>query len=684
MVRHLPVFLLLAACHGHHVDGAGASDALGVEGPDSTGIDLLRAWPGDAKVYVQADIGLEDPALFMVDTGASVSTVTREAVEELGLGVDEKAGMLQGLGGMATWDAASLPEVRLGDMIVHDVHVAVDVQGVPAWAGTMPLTGILGNNVWARFRMEIDYPTDRMRLVRAGLEEPPEGAQPLLFDGMHCYSLVDIRAEAEEGEPPRSSVLLAVDTGAHGLLLSGEAGLPFRAQAVEGEEPIYGIGGGDDLPASSFMRTTRRIPLAGISLGGLEVEGPEYAQWINFGQADLVGPEGLPGLVGYAAMSEHRLVLDFQAGRIALVPSQGEPRERDGHEVLLAQDRDRHGDDPERGLLRARWLAWLERYDEAVQVLEPYLDLHPDDVEAHVTLARLQRLRGDLDAAWEALAGISTSDLIDEGALVPVVNAHLLESRPERAEHVARAAVEAREDEPSAWLALADVLAETGHLAEAREALATTNRLAENPDGHLLRRARIAELEGDVTAALTHLRRLLQLHPLGGFSIWFYTQLAETPEQVEGLRVDLERAMARLYPEDRPLDFALAARRHMGDSAEVERLLERGLERDCVKLDKAPARQNCEAWYLALAEQDLDRALELSEAANEARPNRSDYLDTLALVQWKRGALEEAWQHQLRAARLTPGEIYLTWELGRLERQWKGEAPPPSTDEAGG
>ena len=90
--------------------------------------------------------------LFMVDTGASVSVLSTEVANELGLTAVEPAhGELIGLSGSARWYRAQLPALSLGEHEFYNVDFAVGVPGVPNRAGAVPLAGILGNNVWRRF-----------------------------------------------------------------------------------------------------------------------------------------------------------------------------------------------------------------------------------------------------------------------------------------------------------------------------------------------------------------------------------------------------------------------------------------------------------------------------------------------------------------------------------------------------
>jgi tetratricopeptide (TPR) repeat protein/predicted aspartyl protease len=661
-MRFIPLALiLLTGCSAHRAPHGPEAYELTVRGASRTQVDLLLDSPESDKIFIQVDLGLDDPALFLVDTGASVSVVNAAVVEALGLEPIPGRGIIEGMGGTTPWSSVVIPSMRIGDVELLHVEAAADVRGVPSFGGGPPLQGILGNNIWQNFVLTVDYPAARLELDRSGQPPALDTAVPMLFDGMHCYSFVQL----DSGELTHQ-VLLAIDTGARGVLLSGFSGAPLASLATEGEEALMGIGTGEDLPATGFMRRTRRIPLDRVTIGGAVIEDPGDAQWVNFEGPVRIGPASMPGLVGHAVLKEHRVVFDIPGERFALIPSAGPERAILGHQVLLDTERDRHGDDPERAYYRARLLAWLEDEPGAAAEVRRYLGLHPDDPEATVFLARLQEYMGDLDAYSATLSALDAKTLGEQGELVSVVNTLVLAGQAERSLELAQAGVLALPDQGRTKVALADALLASGQTAGARRALAEANQLEESPDGHLLRRARVALAEQDRLAALAHTRRLLEVLPSSGFAIWFYQHLAESPSELATFERDLELAMARLHPGDRPLDFLMAAYVRLGQPERALDLLEEGLERDCEPLDEGASRSNCQAWYRAMAGADLDLALERSLAATSEHPHRSDYLDTLAMVHWRRGELSEALEAATAARRHSPADVYLAWQQERL------------------
>jgi tetratricopeptide (TPR) repeat protein len=236
----------------------------------------------------------------------------------------------------------------------------------------------------------------------------------------------------------------------------------------------------------------------------------------------------------------------------------------------------------------------------------------------------------------------------------------------ERASVVAEAAVEMEPENEIALVAAAEARLARGDLVGARAAFQRANKLSENPNGYLLRRARLAMAEGDRHGALAHLRQLLSVQPGNGMALWFLAALSTDDASRRDLRVAMEQALARRHPEDQPLDFPLVVYRLLGDEERVDALLAEGLRRECGRAREEPSRLNCEAWFLALAGKDLDRALTSSQAAHTAAPWRSDYLDTLSVVHRRRGENGPAIEAARQAARLSPTDIYLVWQVERM------------------
>ncbi len=661
--------------------------APAVEGPNHEALPLVRPAEDFPRIYVQATLPDGEKALFLIDTGADISVLSEDTAERLALSVDRSWGMLSGLSGNTPMHRAVLPTLSLGGVTVHDVEMAVGVPGVSEQVGFMPVDGLLGNNVWGHFLLEIDYPGSTLVLHAPGSLDLPRGASPMNFDGRHVFA--PARVTTEGGETV-DTLIAQLDTGASGLTLCAATGLPFAGNHTEGLETLRGIGASERIPPYRFLETTRRISLEALELGGATVKPPgASARWVDFDQVHTpTCRSGMRALLGHEYMAEHRVLIDYAGGELALTRSKRKKRTVNGHELLYEQDLSAHGADaPLRGLTRGKLLLGMERELQAVATLEAFAslpDAAPEETaEARMLLAALARQGGDLARARSFLADLSPAELVDQEQIIASVNGFLFDDQPEAALELARAAVEARPDEGDAHVALADALLALDRPDEANAALLRAADLEQYPDAHLLRRARVALASGDRHGAMAHVRKLLQHYPFGGHLLWFYAQLLETEGDRSTFRADMEAAMGRLHPDARPFDFLVAAHRILGDEAETLAYLEQGLAEHCAPMKSGPSFENCRAWYDALAGVDLEKALQRIDAALAEEGDRSDFLDTKAMVHLARHEPEMARAAALQAARMSPDDVYMLWQAERISdiaEHDAGSSPAASTE----
>ncbi len=631
-----------------------------------TSLDLYRSSPGSDKVYVLAGLPDGSQALFMVDTGATISVIHRPIIEKLGLPVVPVDGRIEGLSGSVAWQRAVVPHITLGEFQLNALDVAVDVPGVPELAGALPVGGILGNNVWTNFTCVLDYPADTLDLHIPGSLRVPRRAAPLVMDGLHAYTPVEVHA----ADGTQATVVLEVDTGAQDLMFRGVTGEPFRAGSTQGVEPVIGIGANlDDVPLANFLRVTRRVPLEKIRIGGRSLPYDRPARWYD-AENPNAGRTDLPGLLGYAPLAGWKAILDFPGGRFHLVPSSRVPRVFGSAEAYLAREKVQNGEPADRAVIRARLQYTLGDADGARKTVHDALATRPADVELRVLLSWIQRNAQEWDASLATLALADPLELAAEGEWVAYIDSLLAAGLVDRALLEARAALDASQPDADGrdelFVALADTLLRTGRATEAGAAIAEAAELSAGGGGHLLRKARVALAEGDRYAAIVALRDLLHLYPLNGVPMWLYATLV-TPDDLPTLRADVDAALDRLHPGDEPWDFVGATRSQIGDSVGAAEAFERGYARDCAPMSEGPDRANCDAWYWSLGGERLEEAQARIDTALEARPWASAYHDTATAVALAVGRGDDARAHADLAARLSPGDPYLLWQIDRVD-----------------
>ena len=137
-------------------------------------------WSGEVNLD-----GLDKPANFIVDTGASISVVSEVLAARMGMVKFAQAGRINvyGAAGLAeNIQTLLLPRIHLGTHMRQNVYVAVlDMEPINETAG-FEQTGIVGGNVLRHFRVTFDFARGIIRLepLAAGAPEDTKGKPPVV------------------------------------------------------------------------------------------------------------------------------------------------------------------------------------------------------------------------------------------------------------------------------------------------------------------------------------------------------------------------------------------------------------------------------------------------------------------------------------------------------------------------
>jgi hypothetical protein len=442
---------------------------------------------------------------------------------------------------------------------------------------------------------------------------------------------------------------------------------------------VLGIGADlDELPLASFLQVTRRVPLEKIRIGGRTVVHPGHAKWYGADDPPDSGRLMLPGLLGYYPMSAYAAVLDFPGQRFLLKKSTSVPRSFDANKAYLALETARYGADPARAAIRGRLQYVSGDAAGARTTVTDARATRPDDVELAALLSWIQRNEQQWDASNATLAAMAPLALAEEGEWVAYIDSLLLAGEPERALAAATDALAAAAPDADGrddlLVALSDALLANGKASQASAAIGEAASISRGGSAHLIRKARVAIAEGDRYGAMVNTRELIGVYPLNGVPLWLQATLA-APEDVPTLLSDISTALGRLHPGDEPWDFVGAALVTAGKTAEGREALAKGYARDCAAVAEGPDRANCDAWYWALGGERLDEAQARIDLALTGREWNSAYHDTATTVAYAAGRGDDARRHAHLAARLSPGDPYLLWQIDRVDAKFPQPAP---------
>ncbi|HEX7955428.1 MAG TPA: aspartyl protease family protein, partial [Pyrinomonadaceae bacterium] len=157
-------------------DDASRRAAEAAASPASVEVPMRTTSSGFWSGEVSFD-GLEKPANFILDTGASISVVSQALAERAGLDRYRQGETIKvyGAAGLAeNITTLLLPRVALGTSTWQNVYAAVlDMEPINETSG-FEQTGIIGGNLLRRYRVTFDFERGLMRLDPAGAAAPDE------------------------------------------------------------------------------------------------------------------------------------------------------------------------------------------------------------------------------------------------------------------------------------------------------------------------------------------------------------------------------------------------------------------------------------------------------------------------------------------------------------------------------
>lgn len=132
--------------------------------------------------------GLEKPTNFIIDTGASISVVSKALAARAGFDRFAQAGYIKVYGAAGLADNIQtllLPRITLGTYTWQNIYAAVlDMEAINETAG-FEQTGIIGGNILRRYRVMFDFNRGIIRLdpdPRVTPQEDPQG-KPAVVSG---------------------------------------------------------------------------------------------------------------------------------------------------------------------------------------------------------------------------------------------------------------------------------------------------------------------------------------------------------------------------------------------------------------------------------------------------------------------------------------------------------------------
>lgn len=410
-------------------------------------------------------------------------------------------------------------------------------------------------------------------------------------------------------------------------------------------------------------------------------------------------------------------------------------------------------------LLKGQLLSAQGQDEDAFERVKEAVSASPESARAQYALGRMLAARGDVDAAKSAFAEVLRINPLATVAEIELSKLELMSGGTDASIKLAQAAVNRAPDNLDARLALVRSLLASGDVQRAEDELeahgttgpnaavlthramvagakndtATARQLYEEalaldpygilavaglvgldltkqdfaaararmdqqlatyPDrvDLLILAARVAALSTDPSTAERHLRRAIDVEPSSLPAYSMLGQLYQSQGKLDQAVLEYEEIAKRLSRPVAALTMAGVIYQSQGKTELARERFEQVLDIE----PRAAIAANNLAWMLAESGENLDRALELAQAATAAMPESPEVRDTLGWIYYKRrltdlaisafgesvrGAPQNAtYHHHLALAHLQAGDTAKATDL--LERALSLDPDFPAADDA--
>lgn len=301
--------------------------------------------------------------------------------------------------------------------------------------------------------------------------------------------------------------------------------------------------------------------------------------------------------------------------------------------------------DPDYMIELAELLIANERGDQAITYLERALKIDPDAGQAHVLLADIFRKKGDMEACNRELSAVFNNPKLGADNKVRVLSGYLAMLKGDEARDVglkwAKELVKLHPKESKAYVLLADLLAQQGQKAEARDLYV---KAAQYDKSVYQLWGAILQIDGElnqIDSLLKHSEQAMEYFPNQGL-FWYSNGQANLIKRNYPKAIDAFEEGRKLLNDN---EIVKAINAQLGDAYNGAGNHEKSDEAYELVLKDDPNNDhvlNNYSYYLSLRKEKLDIAKQMSEKLVERNPESATYLDTYAWVLYVAKEYEKA------------------------------------------
>jgi len=260
--------------------------------------------------FAEVSINGGPPRMFLVDTGAGMTAISRELADTLGLAIGEPLDIV-GLGGGVQARTATLASVSLGGIVRKDASALVLDFGEMRRKMGLEVEGILGFSVLNRYAVTFDFAHSALEIVQNGPRKAPgAGGARVPMEMMGGQATV---AGKLDGAPAGSFIL---DTGSWITFVPTEAGRKIAA--------VKRVPGVSIVGADGRVLEAEAVRARSLTIGAARVDRPIVLYATGGGEIDPTGltlASGERGVLGSNVLRRFRMTLDYPRSELVLDPA---------------------------------------------------------------------------------------------------------------------------------------------------------------------------------------------------------------------------------------------------------------------------------------------------------------------------------------------------------------------------
>ncbi|HXF05311.1 MAG TPA: aspartyl protease family protein [Blastocatellia bacterium] len=287
-----------------------------IEGPRVVRIPLRLQ---NDRPFIQARVGEGNVLNLVIDTGASISVLSQDAVEKLGIRPLARGGRARAVGGSGSFPIVYglLDSLTLGELKIYNVPIYIrPFHHLPTRESnseTVLADGFLGLSVLSNFRVTLEYGTQQLILendpppVAASVNPLPDQTSEIPFRTTNG-GLVSAEVRLHNGEV----VNFLVDTGASATVLGSHIVKKYGFEKYILQSPKIRV-----LGAAGVIENVDLILVPSLSMDGL-IQKNIRAPVLDLEAVNESAGFMQAGILGGSFLKHFRVVFDFARARLML------------------------------------------------------------------------------------------------------------------------------------------------------------------------------------------------------------------------------------------------------------------------------------------------------------------------------------------------------------------------------